>query len=421
MTRTLDLDRRIAQCAEWATEAILTFSDGHRVWDEVASEAVQPFDKMIIESALMALIAERAIPGHSAVRRLLDAIEACTVTLDRLYLLIRQRPFLWSSIGSVWLILDKFDRGDPDKRTRLRSLWADAPTAHPCERVPYRLLDQAWTRSLVNGSDPQLASEGLRAATSFENLDGALLMETRDLYAVTHTVMYLSDFGRVALRDNEAGNAAAWIDSLAASRLLMNDLDLAGELAMSSLMLGSDFGTGSLVTMATLSAIFDSLGFVPSPTFRADDYEASSDPQSYLYFHSYHTTLVYGLLCAALVARSRAAGPATQAISGAASTTVPSEWCGRRAGVPGLSHQVAHTISTWSAICDERGVDICEADLLRTALNAYLIRGANECRADDIVALLGMTSLVTPNGTDEAAQQLLTHWRALSTDVVTPC
>jgi hypothetical protein len=416
-TRGVDIERRITRCVDWATEAILTFSDGHRVWDEVPTEPVQPFDKMVIESALMALIAERALPGDASVIRLLDAIESCTSTLDRMYMLIRQRPFLWTSIGSVWLILDKFNRGDVVKRDKLRSLWDGPSTVHPCERVPYRLLDQAWTRSLARGgSDYQLESDGLRLATSFENLDGALLMETGDLYAVTHTVMYLTDFGRPNHLDNRAGNASQWIDSLAASRLLMNDLDLAGELAMSGLMLGHDVGTGDLVTMATLSSIFDSLGFVPSPTFRANEYEASNAPESYMYFHSYHTTLVYGLLCAVLASHTDPNPLAVHAVAADESAVLPSEWCGRRSGAGRLSDQIVHTLARWSNICEERQLNIPESDLLRTVLDAYLIRASNESRTDEVISLLGMTSLVRPGHVDDAARDLLGQWRSLSAD-----
>jgi hypothetical protein len=418
MSPTVEINQRITQCVDWATQAITTFSDGHRVWDEEPAEPVQPFDKMVIESALMAFIAERVIPGNASVTRLLDAIESCTITLDRMYELIRQRPYLWTSIGSVWLILDKFNRGDVVKRNKLRSLWDDTSTVHPCERVPYRLLDQAWTRSLARGTgDPQLASDGLRLATSFENLDGALLMQTSDLYAVTHTVMYLTDFGRSRSLENRSGNARQWIDSLTAYRLLLNDLDLAGELAMSGLMLGDALGVGSLVTLATLSSIFDSLGFVPSPTFRAGEYEDSERPDSYRYFHSYHTTLVYGLLCAVLVSEENSSPLAVRAVAADNGATLPSEWCGRRAGAGPLSDQVVHTVDAWSSICEKRNVDFPESDLLRTVLDAYLVRACNEYRVDDVISLLGMTSLVQSNHVDAAARQLLDQWHSLSPDI----
>jgi hypothetical protein len=418
MSLSGEIDRRIVRCVDWATKTIMTFADGHRVWDEVPTEPVQPFDKMVIESALMALIAERAIPGDASVTRLLDAVESCTSTLDRMYDLIRQRPYLWTSIGSVWLILDKFNRGDVVKRSKLRALWDDSSTVHPCERVPYRLLDQAWTRSLARGcGDPQLESDGLRLATSFENLDGALLMETSDLYAVTHTVMYLTDFGRIKHLENRSGNARQWIDALSASRLLINDLDLAGELAMSGLMLGGDLRTGGLVTLATLSSIFDSLGFVPSPTFRANEYEDSDAPDSYVYFHSYHTTLVYGLLCAVLASDQDPNHLAIRAVAGNEGATLPTEWCGRRAGAGTLSDQIVHTLSAWSDICEERRLNLPETELLTTVLSAHLVRASNECHVDEVISLLGMTSLAHPSGVNEAARQLLDQWRSLSADV----
>jgi len=253
---------------------------------------------MLSEAALLALISRRALGGHSAINDLLESVVECSEALDRMYELVRWHPYLWTSAGAIWVILDELAVGDPVKRERLRRLWKDKELIQPRERVPYRLLDQAWIRSIVHGrQDFLLCSHGLLSCSSFENVAGGLFMGTSDLYAVTHTPMYVTDFGRLGRTSVEPG----WLGSLGLSRLLINDLDLAGEFALADVLTQEKPGVGTLTITAALSTIFDQLGFIPAPTFREEGHRQAEAPDDYLFFHTYHSTFVYGLLCCVFV------------------------------------------------------------------------------------------------------------------------
>ncbi|GAA3447348.1 DUF6895 family protein [Planomonospora venezuelensis] len=399
---TRELEDRLVAALRWGAVTIRAADPGRPPWRQDGTAVVQPFDKLLVEAALLALLARRAIGPHPAVTDLVGAITDCRESLDRTYEIVRWRPYLWTSAGAVWVFLDRLSAGDPVKRGLLRELW-NAPVVEPRERVPYRLLDQAWTRMIARGRpDSRISSAGLRSTTSLWNLDGALLMSRNDLYAITHAAMYLTDFGNAG----RVPAAPGWIGALAAARLLLGDFDLAGELAVTDVLTRGAPEAGTLAAAAALSTVFDRLGFVPAPTFRAQDHAAAEDPSAYLFFHSYHSTFVYGLLCAVLIT-SGAHGSALARLmtSGVPEPELPEEWHGGRAGVTGLGAQIVHTCESWEGIAAARGG---EPDLLRTVVDAYLLDAASRQDTPGVLALLGMRDVAGSSVVDGAARRLLT-------------
>jgi hypothetical protein len=408
----ISLDDRVVTSVEWATRAVRAVGANPERWTSNDDEIIQPFEKMLMESALLALIAHRALGENPAIFVLLDSIAARHQELDRIYELVRWRPHLWTSVGAVWVILDKFSLGDSAKRERLRTLWEEEETLQPLERVPYRLLDQAWVRTIARDRpDPLLASVGIRSCTSFGNIAGAVFMHTNDLYALAHTPMYVTDFGLLGRTGVEPG----WVGSLGLSRLLLNDLDLSGELAISDLLTQQQPDIGTLVIVATLNTIVDSLGFIPSPTFRDEAYQRAEIREEYVTFHSYHSTYVYGLLCS-VIKMIGTQSDELQAITAGGQSTFPSEWNGRRLGFVELSRQVTHTLQAWHSIVAERGVELDSDRLLRSVLDAYLLHAAAEERIEELLSLLGMGSVAGSSPAERAVRKLLATRALLSGD-----
>lgn len=393
------IEDRLAECLRWGVATINSARETPSLWFEPASSEIEPFDKMLAEAALLALLADRALGPHPGVAELLAAVVDCDEALDRTYEIVRWRPYLWTSAGAIWVFLDRLGAGDPQKRARLRGLW-DAPVTEPRERVPYRLLDQAWIRTVAGcGPDPRLASAGLRSTTSLGNLGGALHMGVRDLYAITHAAMYLTDFGALG----RTAAAPGWIGPLAAARLLVGDLDLAAELALTDALTGVEPAPGAMAAATGLGTIFDRLGFVPSPSYREAEHQGSDTPDGYLYLHTYHSTFVYGLLCAVLITLGEGDG-ALARCAVATTATFPPEWHGERAGISALSERIVHTHDVWAGLG-------CPVDgLLRTVLDAYLI-DAHQIdagrRTPEVLAMLGMRSVAGPSPVDQAVRDLL--------------
>jgi hypothetical protein len=404
------LDARISESLAFAARALESARTNGHAWGPDDGEVIGPREKVVTEAALLAYIAHRAIGDGPPVTRLVEALLSCEDVLDRMYELIRWRPYLWVSAGATWVILDQFGVGDARRRGQLRAIWDDTSLPRPQERVPYRLLDEAWLRTIARGAiDPLLDSDAIRQATSMANVGGGLHMNRSDLYAVTHAPMYLTDFGRRHPLSVERG----WLGPLGAARLLIGDFDLAAELAIANLLVQPSDDVASVVIATALTEIFDSLGIIPAPTFRRHAHEASPDPDAYLTYHSYHTTFVYGLLCSVVRVVGRGAPPVTQPFRGATST-LPVEWHGRRVGLVHISDQVVHTLEAWTELCDRHSAPVDQSTLLRHVIDAYLLEAVGDERTEDALSLLGMKSVAGGSVVDDATRQLFHRRTSLS-------
>ena len=395
------LDGRIVSCLEWASEVIASSSDSPAYWQPDDDEAVRPLDKMLSEAALLAMISQRAIGRHPSIDRLLAAVVGCSESLDRTYELVRWHPYLWTSVGAIWVILDELDVGDPVKRARLRRLWNDDRAPQPRERVPYRLLDQAWIRGIAQGHQDFSHLGDVVRSSSFAGVTGGIFMATSDLYAVTHTPMYITDFGRLGQTEVQPG----WMAPLGLYRLLLNDLDLAGEFAIADCLTRSPPDTGTVAIAAALSSIFDHFGFIPAPTFRNEAFEQTGLSREYLCFHTYHSTFVYGLLCSVLRILNVSDVTLTTIMS-AHSPRIPCEWNGNRLGMTEVHERVTFTVENWYGLISDRGADVDTHQLLRTVLDAYLLDTVISEKTDEALSLLGMASYAGPSSVDSSVRAL---------------
>jgi hypothetical protein len=409
------LEQRIVDCLEWAADAVSSAENHPERWTPEPRpgeepEICRPLDKLLNEAALLALVTHRAIGDHPAIARLLKNVAGSWAALDRIYELIRWHPYLWTSLGGVWVVLDRFSLGDPVKRKRLRSLWEEPTLVRPRERVPYRLLDQAWLRSIAAGrSDPLLESTDLLGCSSFGNIEGGLFMSTSDLYAVTHVPMYVTDFGR----HGRLGVTPGWVGPLGLWRLLINDLDLAAEFAITDALTTSELNEPTVAIISVLGSMHDALGFIPAPTYRAQDHADALAPADYLFFHTYHSTFVFALLCAVLHT-VRISEPRIGVLLAPRPAVIPEEWHGKRRGLPETDDQVAHTFRSWLILAKERGAALDQELMLRGTLDAYLLEAAAENRTDELLQLLGMRRVAGPSEVDAAVRRLLSMRADLS-------
>ena len=150
----------------------------------------------------------------------------------------------------------------------------------------------------------------------------------------------------------------------------------------------------------------DALGLIPSPTYRAKDHADSAAPSDYLVFHTYHSTFVFGLLCAVLHTK-HVAEPKVAALLAHWPAALPEEWHGRRCGIAGSADQITHTIESWRTLAEARGAIIDAEAILRGTLDAYLLEAMAENRQIDRLPLLGMRRVAGPSAVDTAMRRLL--------------
>ncbi|WP_326762807.1 hypothetical protein OHB35_53045 [Streptomyces phaeochromogenes] len=403
------LRKRVRVILNWAAEVVAESLATSEIWAPKSpdpeldgGDSVRPLEKMLSEAALLALLGHRALGYDPSVERLLDSIEGHHESLDWIYERIREDPHLWASGGLVWVVLDSFSRADYVKRTRLRALW-NKGIAQPAERLPFRVLDQAWVEGLaLNRSNAILGSDIYLSTTSLGNLEAGLSMAPRDLYAVTHCAMYITDFGR----HTGPPVAPGWIGPLALARLLAVDLDLVGELTLAEVLLSpASPHIGALISARNLGVTFDALGYIPGPPASSDSLQKTKYKNDILRYRNYHPTFVYGVLCCVVAGRQSKMTIVGDLLTHKNPNTTFELPLSEDAG--SLADRIAHHFQAWLPILDMTNEAYAKQELLRAIIDAYIIEAVNQNRTKDLLALLGMSSVAGPSSVDLAARQLL--------------
>ncbi len=404
--RSAPLLARLNASLEWATATVKLAHADSQLWRPDGEESVvRPIDKMILEASLLAHVAGRCQGARAAAENLIKEVAKHTEVASRLFELIRRRPHLRTSLGLLWVALDSFDCGDAAQRSLLRDLWEREPfPTQPHERSPYRLLDQAWVSSKARGIvDPAIATGALVPFTSLGNLNGAPFMPRDDLYALTHTAMYITDFGEWSQPNSYSSEM---IGALSLYRLMEEDYDLAAELALADVLVGDTTANEAQVTVqAVLHDVFDAIGRIPSPTFNSSEYALAVNQDTYLRYHSYHTTFVYALLCYGVLRDQHRQDLKWEPLLStyAIRSWHPEEEAPISSPIEHIGILAAQHTHKWTAACRARGIPFDEdgSDLLRSVLDAHLIRAIQFDQVDDIVQLLGMSEIGGKSKTDQ--------------------
>ena len=178
----------------------------------------------------------------------------------------------------------------------------DASAAAANERVPYRLLDAAWTRHLALG-DAELMHPALVLSPLGAGLD---LVEAtvEDAYAFTHALPYASDFARVPLPPTfDSAGLMDLADAVAVQALADDDLDLLAEVLMAPAVLRRPWTPTLAFGWQLLDRVWSDNGFVPGPGL-PDPVDGESRTQTVrrVLGTVYHSTLAAGMTCATLLA-----------------------------------------------------------------------------------------------------------------------
>lgn len=408
---SVQLLSRLNASIEWAITTIKLVQPDSQLWcSDQNNNIIRPIDKMILEASLLALVAGRCQGARIAAENLMKEVAKHTEVISRIYQLIRRRPHLRTSLGLLWVAFDNFNCGDIAQRRSMRDLWEREPfPPQPHERVPYRLLDQAWVRSKAKGEvDPIIATGALVPFTSLGNFDGAPFMNRSDLYALTHTAMYITDFGEWSQPNSYSSEI---MGAISLSRMMDGDFDLAAELIIADILVGDTVLSKAQITVrAVLNDVFDSLGLIPSLNFDQSEYELATDKDGYIRYHSYHTTFVYALLCYSVLRHQNfqsskqefeLSAPKVRTWHYKDMTPLPNP-------IANLSVLAANHIHDWTGICRARGVQLEKdgSDLVRTALDAHLIHAVRTDAIDDILQLLSMSEI---GGHSQIDQLVRTH------------
>jgi hypothetical protein len=186
------------------------------------------------------------------------------------------------------------------------------------ERLPHRELEQAWLMGLAGNAPPD-GVEGILPRTALGTGVDVLFGTRDDVYALTHTLLYATDFGGASPRlPRPAEQILADARSALAGALDDDDFDLAGELLLAWSLLDAEPEPAASFAFRVLAKVEDEVGFLPSLAIDGEGYasQPAEARREYVTATTYHTAFVMGLLCAVALRRpQRAPGPAAGPVS----------------------------------------------------------------------------------------------------------
>jgi len=220
------------------------------------------------------------------------------------------------SLGSAWAWLMPYfimrQMGEPPHPEHEKTLALAAALGLPdaIETVPYRRLDRRYFLASNNAAGFSPGADILH--THLAQATSLLGTGREEAYSFTHTVFYLTDFGRIGIsKTNPAhGKISQMVGSLLPQFARRGDWDVLGELLIVAASLDG-FDAALLQGYLDLfNAAFRADGAIPAsdPTARAI---ATETDRQKLFTACYHTTLVSVLLQVALLQRDTTLAMAT--------------------------------------------------------------------------------------------------------------
>ena len=293
---------RMAYALDFARRTVVhLITEGHAAGED-DPWYVRP-EKIIAEAALLMVYAKAGKPD-AAVKEALAALYDVLEPLARSKAVLGNiclKPAMALDYGCAHLCLSYL--GYPNAlfdEAMEQALRANKHT----ERTPYRMLEQAWLKTLWKGAGTQ---QELALWSSLGCLNQApdLFSESSDdVYATTHAAMYLFFDGQAAA-PVDTDSLIAYLESWLVIYMDKQDYDIAGEVLQAWAMTGRPFSTIALFSLTCLVEIEKRVGFLPAPNLDLSLIEGreQQERRTYIYSVNYHTAFVMGLLCASLFRR----------------------------------------------------------------------------------------------------------------------
>jgi hypothetical protein len=299
-----DLTRRLCNALDFAERAVRTLAhEGYRDSEDPAAGVEA--GKVVSETGLLLLACGQVTVDCAEVRRRVENIAGLLIPHarnERVMIGSCMNPGLARDHAFAHLCLSRL--GYPDGRVDelLRSCLEAENAAGP-ERLSHRVLEQEWLRRVWDPTHEKTCEDaGLPARSMLGRSMDVFAASRDDVYAFTHALMYLTDFGerRVDLPRSRQETLAEAETALACC-LDRQDYDLCGEILLTWPYLGECWSAAAIFAFRVLTRVEDEVGVLPAPLTRLDRYRSlvGEERSRYVMATAYHTAYVMGLVCAA--------------------------------------------------------------------------------------------------------------------------
>ncbi|MFE5621101.1 DUF6895 family protein [Streptomyces virginiae] len=302
------LEERLVDVLGLAETHVARLPEYRKYWADTEDPFVTLADKIIVESAMLALIADRYAGDRPVVRARIEALArtlAPQVRSPRNEILLRRYPNVTLSLSIGHASLTAIGFTDPVFDRLVRQA-LQCELADCTERLPYRMMERRWLSELMDPGSGTRFDDLLPLSIALRPAHPIHMLAT-DVYALTHVPMFVTDFGRVPPpAEFQQDRCLAALDAAAAWVLHTDNFDLMGEIVLGRELLHAPWTPSHVMAWRTLEYAWDHLGFLASPSFALQQFRdlPEEEKSAYAFRNIYHTTYVAGMLCAVLLRSS---------------------------------------------------------------------------------------------------------------------
>ncbi|MCC6454094.1 MAG: hypothetical protein IT328_04065 [Caldilineaceae bacterium] len=299
-----ELFPRLIKVLKFASANLDQLDHYAKFWKDNTDPILFLVEKVIAETAILVFLVSRIPEPCDETRSLLVTLRhqlSMIVRSAQSRILLLRYPNFATQLGLAHIILTRLDEPDEEFDVLLRRAMTMGQV-DSVPRVPFRYMDIRWVRALLFNTRPDFTD--LLPLSIITSCAHPIYMTRSDAYALTHELMYITDFGDTPVPASlDLSRISDMIDAGLAWSTVSKDLDLIGELLFAATLLRQPWSSYSRFGWHLLVSVWDNLGFLPGPDFEGAVHSSllGDEASSYIFRYTYHTNYVGGMLCALLL------------------------------------------------------------------------------------------------------------------------
>jgi hypothetical protein len=292
----------IVAVLDYAVEVINNLGAYSRFWPN-DRDALETFvDKVVAETALLVLLADRIGASVQAIQRRVERLASALTPYarsERNAAMMLRFPYSVSTLAFAHIALQQLGYYDDNYDSLVRRCF-EARQVECIERVPFRSMELLWQREIRQEIGEADYSALLSSSILCSSPNPCHSIREQG-YQYTHAAMYVTDFGFKGGRLSGIGDQiGSVLDEFLAWTCFSEDFDLTCELLMAVECAGLEWSPAARVAAEQIWAVWSQKGYLPGINYDAGTHSrvhGTVESEAYSVHHIYHTNYVFALLC----------------------------------------------------------------------------------------------------------------------------